>query len=97
MRSQYDAGKTDFNRVLTVEQQLTQQEDSLAVAQGSVVQNLVKVYKSLGGGWQIRLNGEQTPAVASPQRLPTVAPMPPASPVVPTPPQAPAASDAQKS
>ncbi len=56
VRSQYDAGKTDFNRVLTVEQALTQQQDQLAVAQGNVVQSLVQIYKALGGGWQIRLN-----------------------------------------
>ncbi len=36
VRSQYNEGKTDFNRVLNVEQLLTQQEDQLAVAQGSV-------------------------------------------------------------
>jgi NodT family efflux transporter outer membrane factor (OMF) lipoprotein len=54
---QYNEGKTDFNRVLTIEQQLTQQQNQLASAQGSVVQNLVLLYKALGGGWQIRLNG----------------------------------------
>ena len=56
VRSQYDAGKTDFNRVLTVEQALTQQQDQLAVTQGNVVQSMVQIYKALGGGWQIRLN-----------------------------------------
>jgi NodT family efflux transporter outer membrane factor (OMF) lipoprotein len=56
VRSQYDAGKTDFNRVITVEQALTQQQDQLAVAQGDVVQNLVLIYKALGGGWQIRVD-----------------------------------------
>jgi NodT family efflux transporter outer membrane factor (OMF) lipoprotein len=56
VRSQYEAGKTDFNRVLTVEQALTQQQDQLAVAQGNVVQSMVQIYKALGGGWQIRLN-----------------------------------------
>ena len=55
MRLQYDGGKTDFNRVLSVEQLLTQQQDQLAVARGSVANNLILVYKSIGGGWQIRL------------------------------------------
>jgi NodT family efflux transporter outer membrane factor (OMF) lipoprotein len=59
VRNQYDAGKTDFNRVLTVEQALTQQEDQLAVAEGTVVQSLVQIYKALGGGWQIRLETPQ--------------------------------------
>ena len=46
------AGKADFNRVLTVEQSLTDQQDQLAVAQGSVAKTLVQLYKALGGGWQ---------------------------------------------
>ena len=59
VRSQYDAGKTDFNRVLNVEQSLNLQQDLLAVAQGSVATNLALLYRALGGGWQIRL-GEQS-------------------------------------
>jgi NodT family efflux transporter outer membrane factor (OMF) lipoprotein len=54
VRLQYKEGQTDFNRVLNVEQSLTQQEDQLAVARGAVAQNLILVYKSIGGGWQIR-------------------------------------------
>ena len=50
---QYNEGKTDFNRVVVVEQLLTQQEDQLAVAQGSVAGYLVSLYKALGGGWQV--------------------------------------------
>ena len=45
VRIQYNEGKTDFNRVLNVEQLLTQQEDQLAVARGAVAQNLILVYK----------------------------------------------------
>ena len=68
VRSQYDAGKTDFNRVLIVEQALTQQQDQLAFGEGAVVQNLVDIYKALGGGWQIRLdNSANQPAAAVPQ------------------------------
>ncbi|MHB1036186.1 MAG: hypothetical protein ACYC0Y_16210 [Pirellulales bacterium] len=57
VRDQYNAGKTDFNRVLSVEQLLTQQQDQLAVAQGAVAGNLIQLYRALGGGWQIRLGG----------------------------------------
>jgi outer membrane protein TolC len=74
VRDQYDAGKTDFNRVLTVEQQLTQQEDTLASAQGSVVQSLVQLYKALGGGWQIRLWGNGTPSDAATEAAPAESP-----------------------
>jgi outer membrane protein TolC len=65
VRDQYDAGKTDFNRVLVIEQQLTQQQDQLAVAQGTVATSLVNVYKALGGGWQIRLGGPASPPNAA--------------------------------
>ncbi len=75
VRTQYDAGKTDFNRVLDVEQSLNQQQDQLAVAQGAVATNLTNVYKALGGGWQIRLGG---PA-------PVMAPGGPAAETVPSP------------
>ena len=91
VRSQYNEGKTDFNRVLNVEQLLTQQEDQLAVAQGSVAQNLILVYKSIGGGWQIRLGGPdrrpQPPAGQAVEPLP--APVP-AGNALPQPPSVPA-------
>jgi len=57
VRDQYEAGKTDFNRVLTVEKDLFQQQIQLAAARGTVMQYLVQLYKALGGGWEIRLNG----------------------------------------
>jgi len=95
VRDQYNAGKTDFNRVLTVEQLLTQQEDQLAVAQGSVANNLVLLYKALGGGWQIRLGGPASQPVGtawqSGESVPTPNPMEatPSQPSLPTPPEQP--------
>lgn len=71
VRLQYKEGQSDFNRVLFIEQSLTQQEDQLAVARGSVAQNLIQVYRAIGGGWQIRL-----------APLP---PMPPPAEVIPSP------------
>ena len=64
--NQYNAGKTDFNRVVNVEQLLTQQQDQLAVAQGTVANNLVLLYKALGGGWQTNFcqSPSQTAAAA---------------------------------
>jgi outer membrane protein TolC len=80
VRTQYNEGKTDFNRVITIEQDLTQQQDQLAVAQGSVAQNLVALYKALGGGWQIRLAPPGPPPQPPPappvERLPAPAPTP---------------------
>ncbi|MEN6450010.1 MAG: efflux transporter outer membrane subunit [Thermoguttaceae bacterium] len=85
--SQYREGTVDFNRVFNVQQTLTQQQDQLAVAEGSVAQSMIQLYRALGGGWEIRLNNAGPQAVAaaprpadvpSPQpRQPEPAPLPP--------------------
>lgn len=46
--------KISFNRVATLQSTLTQQQDQLAVARADAVLSLVRIYKALGGGWQIR-------------------------------------------
>jgi outer membrane protein TolC len=43
---------TDFQNVLDMQRSLSTQQDSLAASQGAVVQNLISLYKALGGGWQ---------------------------------------------
>ena len=50
---QYKYGQVDFQRVLSTQSFLVQQQDSLASAKRDVVQNLIVLYKSLGGGWEI--------------------------------------------
>ncbi|MCE9555296.1 MAG: TolC family protein, partial [Planctomycetes bacterium] len=55
----------DFNRYAVIEQNLVLQQDQWAQAQGQVAQGLIQVYRSLGGGWQIRL-GPPAGAVAAP-------------------------------
>jgi NodT family efflux transporter outer membrane factor (OMF) lipoprotein len=62
--SQYREGIVDFNRVFNVQQFLTQQQDQLAVAEGSVAQSMIQLYRALGGGWQVRLNNTAPPTVA---------------------------------
>jgi hypothetical protein len=51
---QYLLGTRDFTTVLSAEQNLYQAENGLASASGSVSAALASVYRSLGGGWQIR-------------------------------------------
>lgn len=51
---QYKAGETDYTTVLNAEQAQLSLEDSVATAQGTVVLNLIAVYRALGGGWQLR-------------------------------------------
>ena len=88
VRDQYDAGHTDFNRVLTVEQTLTQQEDQLAVTRGTVATSLIELYKSIGGGWQVRLGSTTEPTVAGPSGE-TASPTPRQAPLAPLPPDRP--------
>jgi NodT family efflux transporter outer membrane factor (OMF) lipoprotein len=51
---QYREGITDFTTVLTAERELLTQQDNLATTLGDISQNLVAVYRALGGGWQLR-------------------------------------------
>jgi NodT family efflux transporter outer membrane factor (OMF) lipoprotein len=88
VQSQYREGVVDFNWVFNAQQFLTQQQDQLAVAEGSVAQNLIQLYAALGGGWQIRFEGVNV------ERLPVVEPPPeavlapdPTIPPQPIPPQ----------
>ena len=50
---QYREGITDFTTVLTAEQNLLQQQDSLAVSQGDIPRGLIQTYRALGGGWEV--------------------------------------------
>jgi NodT family efflux transporter outer membrane factor (OMF) lipoprotein len=50
-RNQYEAGLVDFSVVLIAQQAMLSYEDQLAQSEGTVTTNLVRLYKSLGGGW----------------------------------------------
>ena len=58
---QYREGATDYTTVLTAEQALLSQQDSLANQQGDVPQGLIAVYRALGGGWEIHEGQEFVP------------------------------------
>lgn len=51
---QYSEGLTDFNTLVSVLDSLQEQQDLLAASRGNVAVSLVEVYRSLGGGWQVR-------------------------------------------
>jgi len=59
MLLQYTAGKAeaDFNRYALIEQNRVQQQDLLAQSRGEIAQGLIQVYRALGGGWEVRLEG----------------------------------------
>ncbi len=52
---QAEAGAANFNRVFVVQTTLTVQQNDLATSQAAIAQNLIRIYRSLGGGWQVRL------------------------------------------
>lgn len=58
---QYRQGITDFTTVLTAQQALLTEQDNLASTLGDISNNLVAVYRALGGGWQIREGKEILP------------------------------------
>jgi NodT family efflux transporter outer membrane factor (OMF) lipoprotein len=58
---QYREGVTDFTTVLTAQQALLNQQDSLASTLGTISTSLVGVYRALGGGWEIREDQELVP------------------------------------
>ncbi|MCU0564485.1 MAG: TolC family protein [Desulfobacterales bacterium] len=48
----YTQGQTDFLNVLEAQRALTLTEDALANSTGTVLTELVALYKALGGGWE---------------------------------------------
>ena len=69
---QYEQGATSFTTVLTAEQNLYQAQNSLAGATANVSLGLTAVFRALGGGWQIRENGNfVTPATLEQMRART--------------------------
>ena len=48
---QYRAGLIGFQPVLDSQRFLAQQQDLYASSAGQMLQNLIAVYKALGGGW----------------------------------------------
>jgi NodT family efflux transporter outer membrane factor (OMF) lipoprotein len=50
--AQYRSGLVPYLNVLTAQATLLQQRDQLAQAEQTYTQNLVSLYKALGGGWQ---------------------------------------------
>lgn len=53
-KAQYENGLVDYNTVITTLKSDEQQQDIYASTKGAVATNLIQVYKSLGGGWEIR-------------------------------------------
>ncbi len=57
----YKEGETDFTPVLNAEQQLLRVQTSLISAEGNAPNSLVQLYRSLGGGWEMRYGNDIVP------------------------------------
>ena len=51
-RQMYQSGLSDFQKVLETDRTRLSAEDSLATAEATLLTSLVKLYKTLGGGWE---------------------------------------------
>jgi len=49
--SRYEAGDTDYLNVLDAQRTLLGTEEQQAISEGQIASNLIRLYKSLGGGW----------------------------------------------
>jgi len=58
---QYREGLVDYQRVLDTQRFQAQEQDLLTETRGSVLLNLIAMYKALGGGWQIRAGKDFVP------------------------------------
>ena len=66
----YKTNDVTFTAVSLIQQNKVQQEDTLAQAQGEIALGLIQTYRALGGGWQIRCTGCETPTPAMLPALP---------------------------
>ena len=50
-QDKYKNGLSDFNNVLDAQRSLLVYQEQLALSEGVISTNLVRLYKALGGGW----------------------------------------------
>jgi NodT family efflux transporter outer membrane factor (OMF) lipoprotein len=50
-KDKYNNGLTDFSNVITSQQALLALEEAIAISDGQMTSNAVRVYKAMGGGW----------------------------------------------
>ena len=76
----YQSGTTDFQRVIDTQRSLLTYQNQLVQAEANVVNNVITLYRAMGGGWQMPIN-EAPPMENGPQPIPgqqpILAPQPP--------------------
>jgi outer membrane protein TolC len=56
----YTQGLVDFLSVLDAQRSLFGSQDALVLSERRISEDLVALYKALGGGWEMKLAGEVT-------------------------------------
>jgi outer membrane protein TolC len=54
---QFNAGIVNIAQLILFQQNLVQQQDTLAIAEGEIDLGLIQVFRALGGGWELRTTG----------------------------------------
>ncbi|MBN2382283.1 efflux transporter outer membrane subunit [bacterium] len=55
-QNQYNSGLVDFSNLLDTQRSLNSYEDQLVQSQGELIYNFIRLFKALGGSWQISVN-----------------------------------------
>ncbi|MBP7937004.1 MAG: efflux transporter outer membrane subunit [Phycisphaerae bacterium] len=58
---QYKGGIADYIRVLVAQQNLITEQSRLISTRGSAAQNMITLYRALGGGWELRQGNDLVP------------------------------------
>jgi len=51
VKFRYTSGLADFQDVLDMQRSLYEPQDQYVESEGIMIQNLIRLYKALGGGW----------------------------------------------
>jgi NodT family efflux transporter outer membrane factor (OMF) lipoprotein len=78
---QFKEGLVDYTPVVLFANTLTEQQDQFTFAQGEIALSLIRLYKALGGGWEMRLQRNAGPGASG--VLPVPQAIPDGMPVIP--------------
>jgi outer membrane protein TolC len=62
-KSQYSSGLIDFQAVLDSQRSWLSLKNQLAVNEGNITSNLIRLYKALGGGWTSLETAVHSPSI----------------------------------
>ena len=60
VKFRYTSGLADFQDVLDMQRSLYEQQDQYVESEGNMIQNLKRLYKALGGGWNPEIEPKET-------------------------------------